>query len=178
MKLTLSNINEVYHAKKCSIETMELKGYELIKNLFVDSSGFGAPDEPAYTQSQFMQELTTILKTHDMVYATITDAGQFQVYVGLFKRTGKRIAKIVANNTLEVQYPDRKAIRLHDTDIVTFKGDKIILDNGGYETRTTKARMNDYISPYYISQKNWEWYVHDIANETIIPYKNGMELSI
>ena len=178
MKLTLSNIQDVYKAKKCGVETMELKGYELIKNLFVDSSGFGSPDEPAMTASQFINELTAIIKKYGMVYATITGVGKFQVYVGLFTRTGKRIAKTIANNTLEVHYQDRTAIRLHDTDIVTFKDGKMILDNGGWQTSTTKARINDHISPYYISQKNYEWYVHDIANETIIPYKNGMELSI
>lgn len=178
MKLTLSNINKVYRAKKCSVETMEAKGYTLIENLFVDSSGFGQPDEPACTQNQFIQKLTEIINTHGAVHATLTGVGQFQVYVGLFKKTGKSICKRIANNTLEITYPDRKVIRLHETDIVTFRGDKIILNNGGWETTTTKARMNEYIHPYYVFQKKYEWFVHDIANETIIPYENGMELSI
>jgi hypothetical protein len=52
-------------------------------------------------------------------------------------------ARVVANNTLEIQYEDgTKAIRLHDTDVVVFNQDgSVALDSGGYRTKVTKDRV-------------------------------------
>lgn len=55
------------------------RGFKLVRELFVDSSGFGATNEPALTQGQFYQELKP-----GFGYAVI-EAGQFQVYVGEFE---------------------------------------------------------------------------------------------
>jgi hypothetical protein len=53
------------------------------------------------------------------------------------------------------------AIRLHATDVVTFKSDgRIILDSGGWQTATTKARMNEAIpGPCGVYQKDHTWYL-------------------
>lgn len=68
-------------------------------------------------------------------------------------------SKFVANNTLEIEYNDgSKAIRLHDTDVVTFKDGKVILNSGGWKTPTTKDRINRF-SPVIVSQQNHIWYV-------------------
>lgn len=178
MKISINNINKVYKAKRSSVETMQLKGYELIKELFVDNSGFGASDEPALTRSQFEIELEAILTKHGELTAKITNVGQFQVYIGLFKKTGKNKSKRIGNNTLEIIYSDgSKAIRLHDTNVVTFKKDKIILDSGGWRTNTTKARINQY-SPFTVYQKDFDWFV--VVNNDwskLIPFKDGMKLS-
>lgn len=56
------------------------KQWELIDELFVDSSGFGQSGEPALTIDAFRAKIKAGLG-----YAVI-DAGQFQVYVGVFKR--------------------------------------------------------------------------------------------
>ena len=55
------------------------RGFELEKELFVDSSGFGASDEPAMTYERFLNNLEI-----GKAYA-VTEAGQFQVYVGVYK---------------------------------------------------------------------------------------------
>lgn len=159
---------------------MEVKGYELIERLFVDSSGFGAEDEPALTVSQFERKVHEILDIHGTVTAKIIDAGQFQVYVGLFKKTGARIAKRIANNTLEIAYPDgRKAYRLHDTDIVTYmpNGD-IRLDTGGWDTVTTRERMCRYLpSGVQVWRRKGMSYVVDRNNgDSMIPLCDGMLL--
>lgn len=52
--------------------------WNLIDQLFVDSSGFGTPDEPALTIDQFKEELRP-----GFGYAIIEE-GQFQLYVGVF----------------------------------------------------------------------------------------------
>ena len=54
---------------------------------------------------------------------------------------------------------DYYAIVLHNTEIVQFHEDgRIVLSNGGYETRTTKERINEFIPRGYVSQKNYNWY--------------------
>lgn len=55
-------------------------GWEEVDSHFVDSSGFGRPGEPALTAGQFLDALEA-----GYGYA-ITEAGQFQVYVGKFRR--------------------------------------------------------------------------------------------
>lgn len=59
------------------------KDWELIDNYFVDSSGFGAENESALSVRQFLDKLKV-----GYGYAII-EAGQFQVYVGEFKRVEK-----------------------------------------------------------------------------------------
>lgn len=56
------------------------KGWTLIDALFVDSSGFGDSSEPALTIDQFYNKVKA-----GFGYAVI-EAGQFQVYIGVFER--------------------------------------------------------------------------------------------
>lgn len=56
------------------------KGWTLVETHFVDSSGFGAEDEPALTPEQFKKRLKV-----GYGYA-IVEAGQFQAIVGEFKK--------------------------------------------------------------------------------------------
>ena len=54
------------------------RGWKLVETFFVDSSGFGAPGEPALTTETFAAKLEV-----GFGYAVV-EAGQFQVYVGKF----------------------------------------------------------------------------------------------
>lgn len=56
------------------------KGWELVETHFVDNSGFGRNDELALSVNQFLKKLKV-----GFAYGII-EAGQFQVYVGEFKR--------------------------------------------------------------------------------------------
>ena len=56
------------------------KGWKMVGSYFVDSSGFGNPDEPALTAEQLIEKLQV-----GRGYAII-EQGQFQVYVGEFER--------------------------------------------------------------------------------------------
>jgi len=69
----------------------------------------------------------------------------------------------IANNTLKIHYKDgSEAIRLHDTDILTFKEDKIILSSGGWQTVTTKARINEFcpINGFNLYQEKGQWFIN------------------
>lgn len=172
MKLTKDTLQNVFASKIGSIETMQIKGYELVKELFVDSSGFGLESEPALTESAFINELESLLRIHGTLYSTLTGVGQFQVYVGLFKRTANKKSKCVANNTLQYTKDDGSVvIRLHDTDIVTTKGQNIKLDTGGWFSKTTKERINQYLPRRYsVVQRNFDWYITDDLLKKTIPF--------
>ena len=66
------------------IGSYKSKGWRKVGTHFVDSSGFGAPGEPALTIEQFTKSLTS-----GRGYAVI-EAGQFQVYVGEFVKVKSR----------------------------------------------------------------------------------------
>ena len=63
-----------------------VKGWTLTCKVFVDSSGYGLPGEPALTKDEFIASVKKGLG-----YA-VTDIGQFQVYVGVYERNKKEKA--------------------------------------------------------------------------------------
>lgn len=91
-------------------------------------------------------------------------------------------ARKLANNTY-LEHPDDHsyAIRLHATRIVTYYDDgRTVLDSGGWQTVTTKERMNRYLprSVHGISQTRGVWYVGgEWVNgkwEPGVPYADGI----
>jgi len=69
-------------------------------------------------------------------------------------------SSIIANNTVEYHRKSgERVIRLHLTDIITFKPDgSIVLDSGGWQTVTTKERMNR-APEIQVYQEKSVWYV-------------------
>ena len=85
-------------------------------------------------------------------------------------------SKIIANNTVEIQYQNGdRAIKLHNTDVVTFKANgDVILNSGGWKTPTTKDRINRF-SPFNIYQEDFRWYVAENYKwENGINFSDGM----
>lgn len=73
----------------------------------------------------------------------------------------------LANNTYAERRGDGEiAIRLHATDILTFHADGSVgVDTGGWHTRTTKDRLNEYLpNGYRIVQDRSQWYWVDGGN--------------
>ena len=66
----------------------------------------------------------------------------------------------------------------HSTPVVQFDSDKIIPNSGGWETATTKSRMNQashqYGLGFEVYQVDFTWYV-DYKGETI-PFTDGLIL--
>lgn len=54
-------------------------------------------------------------------------------------------------------------VRYHNTDVVCFNDKHIILDSGGWQTATTKTRMNQASNQFnlgfHVYQEKGEWYV-------------------
>lgn len=85
------------------------------------------------------------------------------------------VVRVVEGNKIG---EDGYAIRLHSTDIVTFyKDGSVKLDSGGWQTVTTKARMNEILQPMGITidQKKSVWYLRELGSATrTIKYFDGM----
>jgi hypothetical protein len=67
--------------KSCPKINKKVKGYKLLNEYFVDNSGWGTDREPALTFNQFLNKVKAGL------YYGITSIGQFQVYIGEYKKT-------------------------------------------------------------------------------------------
>lgn len=76
----------------------------------------------------------------------------------------------LANNTYAERRGDNIAIRLHSTDVITFKpnGDKV-LSSGGWRTATTKDRINNF-GGVRMYQTNGNWYIGDVK------FQDGMTI--
>jgi hypothetical protein len=84
-------------------------------------------------------------------------------------------SRLLANNTVKYEKEDGTVvIRLHLTDIITFNTDNtVVLNSGGYKTKTTKSRINEF-APVIITQKSSVWYVYYSGKEYI--FKDGITL--
>ena len=94
--------------------------------------------------------------------------------------TGRnRESRKLANNTYLLRRGDDIVIRLHHTNIITFlHNGEVVLNTGGWQTVTTKDRMNRF-GGVRIYQKNWDWFIRrdsDIHGE-YQPYTDGMRVS-
>lgn len=69
-------------------------------------------------------------------------------------------------------------VRYHDTDILRFSDDAIILDSGGWRTATTKLRMNQASSQFglgiHVYQSKGKWYVN---YTTTLDFTDGMVIN-
>ncbi len=81
-------------------------------------------------------------------------------YLEATKTLDNRSSKKIANNTYLKQLNDCIGLLYHDTYIIKFYSDYMILDNGGYYTMTTKERLNTF-GIVGIYQKNSIWYLSD-----------------
>lgn len=76
------------------------------------------------------------------------------------------------NNTRLINRGSHFAVRLHNTDIVEIDHhNRYTLYTGGWETVTTKDRINKY-SPVYIKQRDYTWYVNVDGEQ--VPFCEGM----
>jgi len=80
----------------------------------------------------------------------------------------------LANNTYAERHEDAIAIRLHDTDILTFYPDgRIVATTGGWKTHTTKDRLNQYLPGHRIWQHRGRWLLG--SNGAQVEFADGME---
>lgn len=87
--------------------------------------------------------------------------------------------KIIERNTFSFTRGKDKVIRLHKTDIVTFKPNgKMVLNSGGWRTKTTMARISNELKDnnYGIWADKGIWYVCDYIKQRTVAYYDNMVL--
>ena len=69
------------------------------------------------------------------------------------------------------------ALIYHGTTVVRFTAEGVILNTGGFETATTKARMNSALfgTPYIVASEKQVWYVFKNGLR-YAPFEDGMLL--
>ena len=91
-----------------------------------------------------------------------------------------RSRRRVGNNTwlIDCTADDKIKLRLHNTDIVVFTPHGMTLNSGGWRTITTLHRMNQWIAPWHITQRDYEWYLsrNDATECVVIDYADGILL--
>jgi hypothetical protein len=96
----------------------------------------------------------------------------------------------VDNNTLLVRdvRDNTIAVKFHNTDIMTVhQDDTLIVDNGGWQTVTTLARLNDWLPSgwgLYTHKGTWYWHNYRHRDEELNPgfkrtqpYSNGDKIT-
>lgn len=100
-------------------------------------------------------------------------------YSSLSRFIGDKSSKILGNNTVVRRIDaDTVAIKYHNTDILTISQDDTIkINTNGYETVTTKDRLNQFLrcKGFYIFQKKGVWYISD--RKDTAAYFDGMRIS-
>ena len=84
------------------------------------------------------------------------------------------------DNTAVVHLNDEKMtteVYLHGNKIAEVDEDSLTIFDGGYQSKTTKQRLNALIDGFCnavtdgVFQKNYQWFVKD--NDQVVPFVNG-----
>jgi hypothetical protein len=90
-------------------------------------------------------------------------------------KRNKDSRKIGNNTYAEILNDNTVAIKLHNTYVVKIRDDgTYTLNSGGWQTATTKDRINQY-SPVRVYQRKFEWFV--TINGKEYPFIDGMVVS-
>jgi len=86
---------------------------------------------------------------------------------------GNKADRPLCNNTRVQSRPDDSiAVKLHNTDVVTFHPDgRVVLDSGGWRTVTTKSRINEYTTVRLYQDKSI-WYIAPHAGDGSLDWDN------
>ena len=93
-------------------------------------------------------------------------------------RSGKNFSS--ANITVRHGFENEADVYLHGNHIATVKSNSIIIKDGGWQSNTTKSRLNALLYEFSygmrVFQKNFEWFVgYKNVSEDFV---SGMELTI
>ena len=92
-----------------------------------------------------------------------------------------RMDKLSNYKTTWFNNDNQGGVRYINTDIVTWRDNKVTLNTDGWETVTTKRKMNQASNQFGLSfgvfQKNYDWFV-DLPNGQTVKYYDGITFEI
>ena len=93
--------------------------------------------------------------------------------------TNGRDSRKIGNNTRAIKLADDcYGIELHNTIVVkAYLDGRIVLNSGGWQSVTTKQRMNAYIPACVgVTQKDFKWFVSVDRWQSTVPYEDGFTM--
>lgn len=99
---------------------------------------------------------------------------QFQkVYWQTAKFRNPYKGKLVERNTRLFRRSDECIVlRLYSTDIITWYPTHMVINTGGWNTKTTKSRINQFLDGYYLFQKKHELYLECVEIGSTIKFED------
>jgi len=91
-----------------------------------------------------------------------------------------RVSFSSSNTTVSINDDNTAEVRLHGNHIATITNNSVILFDGGWQSNTTKSRLNAILDEFTygtrVFQKNWNWFVgfKNVSEDFV----NGMELAL
>ena len=99
-------------------------------------------------------------------------------YNELDQYLGKKQDRPYGNNTRVQRRGDKIAIKYHDTDIMLFTENLIMIDCQGWRSYTTKERINNNLPKGYgLYQKHNQWYLWDREKDESLVYEDGIMIN-
>ena len=90
-------------------------------------------------------------------------------------RTGNNFS---SSNTTVKHFDGDAEVYLHGNHIATVMSNSIIIKDGGWQSNTTKSRLNalldEFVPSMGIFQKNWTWFLSDRLDGSVVPFISGM----
>lgn len=127
-----------------------------------------------------MRRIDSIIPTtYDAAYRALglhKACGAGKTELRLNANTTLRAVKNVADES-DIESESDIALRLHSTDVITFKASGcLVLNSGGWKTVTTKARINAALrgSGHHVFQIDHRWYVSHPSWKTAIEFTDGL----
>tara|TARA_B100002019_G_scaffold44399_1_gene37236 strand:- start:8598 stop:8915 length:318 start_codon:yes stop_codon:yes gene_type:complete len=85
-----------------------------------------------------------------------------------------------ANTSVVIDDNNAAYVYLHGNHIATIDNDNVTLFDGGWQSNTTKSRLNAILHEFAygvgVFQKQWEWFVCN-QNKTV-DFTNGMQIAL
>ena len=88
------------------------------------------------------------------------------------------------NTRVEITEDNKAFVYLHGNKIAVVDEENVQLFDGGWQSNTTKSRLNaiieEFLIPYQgVFQKNWNWFVNvNIDHKDPIPFVSGIALDV
>jgi hypothetical protein len=102
-------------------------------------------------------------------------------YQSAISQMNGRTQKKLDNNTygrLNPDHPEVMIVKLHNTDILTITPEHIVITVDGWQTPTTKDRVNKFMpAGYHIVQKNGAWMLYNYTTQEEFAYVEGMRIT-
>lgn len=157
------------------------QGYKEIEADWVTGDWDDAPS--GNSSSEVEAKIAELEKQHGniwVIYAPTSNVFSTSYAVLVKDGTPTVKGKTVGHKTKQFTEADGSwRVQYHATNVISFDGkNTYTLNSGGWLTKTTKERINQYLpSGYWISQKNYKWTLH-APNEDGREFEDGIQVTV